>query len=448
MTMDLGGRSQQVSMRGMVDFAKAMSVELSTSSYRIVEYSRDADKDYVAGVERECPAIPADGAAVFTAYGRSGSKYFPRAAELRCSGTFAFLWSVGADRPFHDELVVVPLPSRSGWRLALVTIPDEPSQECLDWLKTFTRLPIAPSAPSIVTVWPALSRTDGVNSVEAIRTDVSLIAMERMPVASGASGPHTVAQSGSSVRVTGLERSPALFALRSHMAENVRVAHALEIELEVFLSFTLRAPQPDAYPTADLAFASPDGNSRIIRLRGRRSREAVASARSNGYSLKYLALPPGCVGRMAVRRQGGVEVTLDLRLGNEPCPHDVRKTLLSEKSRSDLATALADQSCHVELEFRGLGVIRLAGIRQGMAPAAQSLALTPAIRARLLSFLFRLSRSASRVVRRGARDDASLIETFAKVVPEPELVPHYRALARDLSAGGFDITTRVDCISR
>lgn len=448
LTMELGGRSQQVNMRGMVGIRKAMSVELSTSPYRIAEYSRDADKDYVARVERECPAIPADGAAVFTAAGRSGSRSFSRAAELRRSETFAFLWPEAADRPFHDELAVVPLPDRAGWRLALATIPDEPSQECLDWLKTFTKLPIAPSAPSIVTVWPALSRSDGVNSVEAAPTAVALVAMERMPVASGASGPPTVAQSGSGVRATGLERSPALFALRPHSAENVRVAHALDIELEVFLSFTLRAPRPDTYPTADFAFATPEGNCRVIRLRGGRSREAMVSARSDGHSLKYVALPPGCVGKMAIRRKDAVEVTLELRPGNEPCPHDRRKALLNERACSELVAALADRSCHVDLDFRGLGAIRLAGIRREMATAAQSPALTPAIRARLLSFLFRLSRSASRTAGRGTRDDASLVEAFARVVPEPELVPQYRALARDLCAGGFDVATMGDGVSR
>lgn len=448
LTMELGGRSQQIDMKGMVGVRKAMTVELSTSSYRIAGYSRDADKDFVAGVERECPAIPADGAAVFTAAGRSGPKSFPRAAELRRSGTFAFLWPEAADRPFHDELTVIPLPGRPGWRLALVTIPDEASPECLDWLKGFAKLPIAPSAPSIVTVWPALSRSDGVNSVEVVRTGVALIAMERMPVAPGASGPPTVAQTGSEVKATGLKRSPALFALHPHSAENVRVSHALDAELELFLSFTLRAPRPDAYPTADFAFSTPEGNCRVIRLQGRRSREAMASARSDGHSLEYVALPPGCVGNLAVRRQGAVEAKLELTPGDKPCPHDGRKSLLNATACSELAAALADRSCHVDLDFRGMGRIRLAGDRRGMVAAVRSFQLAPPVRARLLAFLFRLSRSASRAAGRGARDDASLVEAFARTVPEPELVAQYRALARDLSAGGFDLGIVGDGISR
>jgi hypothetical protein len=446
--MELGGRSQQIDMKGMVGVRKAMTAELSTFPYRIASYSRDADKDFVAGVERECPAIPADGAAVFTAAGRSGPKSFPRAAELRRSETFAFVWPEAADRPFQDELTVVPLPGRPDWRLALVTIPDEPSPECLDWLKGFAKLPIAPSAPSIVTVWPALSRSDGVNSVEAVRTGVALISMERMPVAPGALGPPAVAQTGSGVQATGLERSPALFALRPHSAENVRVAHALDAEIELFLSFTLRAPRPEAYPTADFAFSTPEGNCRVIRLQGRRSREAMVSARSEGHLLEYVALPPGCVGRMVVRRQGGREEAVELRPGDEPSPHDGRKFLLSAKSYSGLAAALADRLCHVDLDFRGLGRIRLAGDRHRMFAATPSLALGPAVRARLLTFLFRLSCPASHAARSCAGDDASLVEAFARTVPEPGLVAHYRALARDLSTGGFDLVAMGDGISR
>lgn len=447
LTIELGGRSQQVDLKGMVGSPKAMSVELSTVPYRIAEFTRDADRDYVASVERECTAVPADGAAVFTASGRSGLKSFPRAAELRRSGTFAFLWPEAADRPFHDELTVNPLPGRPGWRLALVTIPDEPSPECVDWLKSFAKLPVVASAPSIVTVWPPISRSDGVNSVEIVRTGMALLAMERMPVTPGASGPPTVAQNASSVQAIGLERSPALFTLRPHLTENVRVAHALDAKLELFLSFSLRAPRPEAYPSADFVFSTPEGNCRVIRLQGGRSRDAVAHARSDGHSLKYVALPPGCVGRMVVRRRGAVEVTLELRPGDEPCLHDGRKSLLGEKLCSVLAAALADRSCHVELNFGGLGTIRLEGGRERIAASSQSPTLAPGVRLRLLSFLFRLSRSASSVAGRGARDDASLVEAFEKVVPEPELVAQYRALARDLSASGFDIATMGDGVS-
>lgn len=448
LTMELGGRSQQIDMKGMVGLRKAMTVELSTSPYRIAGYSCDADQNFVAGVERECPAIPANGAAVFTAAGRSGPKSFPRAAELRRSETFAFLWPEAADRPFQDELTVVPLPGRPGWRLALVTIPDETSLECLDWLKGFTKLPIAPSAPSIVTVWPALSRGAGVNSVEAVRTGVALVSMERMPVAPGASGPPAIAQTGSGLQAIGLERSPALFALLPHSAENVRVAHALDAELELFLSFTLRPQRPETYPTADFAFSTPEGNCRVIRLQGRRSREAMVFARSEGHLMEYVALPPSCVGRMAIRRQGVKEETIELRPGDEPCPHDGRKFLLSAKACSELAAALTDRLCHLDLEFRGMGRIRLAGERQGSLTTPPSPTLSPEVRARLLSFMFRLSRQAARAFRAGSRDDACLVEAFIRTEPEEELIAHYRALARDLSARGFDIVTRGDGVNR
>lgn len=173
----------------------------------------------------------------------------------------------------------------------------------------------------------------------------------------------------------------------------------------------------------------------------------MVSARSEGHPLGYVALPPSCVGRMAIRRQGAKEETIELRPGGEPCPHDGRKFLLNAKACSELAAALADRLCHVDLDFCGLGRIRLAGDRHRMFAAPPSLALGPAVRARLLTFLFRLSRR-SHASKSGAGDDASLVEAFARTVPEPELVAHYRALARDLSAGGFDLVGMGDGISR
>ncbi|VCW16240.1 hypothetical protein BANRA_03614 [Escherichia coli] len=104
-TLDVGGRSQTLDMRSMVK-SRQIGAELSVKSYRIVSYSGEPDPKFVTEVERECPGLPSEGAAVFTALGRGASKGFPRAQELRCTETFAFLWRHPVAPDFPDELEI------------------------------------------------------------------------------------------------------------------------------------------------------------------------------------------------------------------------------------------------------------------------------------------------------------------------------------------------------
>ena len=180
-TLDVGGRSQTLDMRGM-EKRRYVTAEPSVEPYRIVSYSGTPDPSFVHGVERECPGLPVSGAAVFTALGSGQLNGFPRAQELRYSETFALLWNMPVNPDFPEELFIDRIKGRKGWNLVLVTLPDSISPECANWLSIFTKLSITAPVPSIIPVWPFLTKNTRINEVECIKSGITLLSAEMMPV--------------------------------------------------------------------------------------------------------------------------------------------------------------------------------------------------------------------------------------------------------------------------
>lgn len=433
-TLDLGARTQAIDMRGLAGpKRRRVSVDPGMTPYAIVSFTGASDPVFVAGVERECPGLPTVGAAAFTASGKEAAREFPRAAELRNSETFALLWKEPAVAEFPDELVIERLPGRRGWNLALVTLPDELSPLGEAWLKAFTGLPMAPPVPSIVTVWPFLTKSSSVNAVEAFRTGAAVFSSHMMPVAGSSAGPLMRAQGGAANLVaTGVERSPAFFVLKPNGVEVTRIAEAHNPDLETFVSFSLRPAPTNGQPLVELALRTSEGNCRLVPLHRRRCGEAVREARVRGEGLDYLSMPPGLSGALKVAGpRGGAEIAL--HAGSTPAPHNCHMRLLSPEALAVLAGAVADQAYSVELDFGGFGSLCLgADLEPDVPPLLPELGSE--LRTRLRSYLLQLG-PASPSGQHGG--DFGLVEAFAKVNPGIELIPHHRSLAKELAACGF-----------
>lgn len=435
-TLDLGGRLQEIDMRGMVGTRKRLTADPAALPYRMVSFSGAPDPTFVASVERECPGLPATGAAVFTASGREGIKGFPRALELRASETFALLWREPAALEFPDELVVDHLPCRREWNLALLTLPDEPSTSAIEWLRSLTSLPMAQKAPSILVAWPFLSRNSSINAVEAARTGAAVLSVEKMPVSPRVAGPWMTAQSGG-VKLTavGLERSPAFFVLKPSGVEAVRVAEADNQHIEAFLFFSLRTEQLEAQPMVELAFRTPEGLCRLLPLHRRRCSEAAVEARARRLGPEYLSMPPGASGTLRVEGPSGRTETL-LAPGPAAAPHNRHMRLLPPDALAALVTAMAADTSHVEIDFGGFGRLDLKGTWGRSVAKLARKELEPGLRGRLQSFLLQLCPTTPPARYTG---DLALIEAFALIRPGAPLVPHYRSLAKELLASGFEI---------
>lgn len=433
-SLDVGGRIQTLNMRGM-QRSRHVTAELSVEPYRIVSFSGKPDPWFVAGVDRECPGLPALGAVAF-ALGRGGKKGFLRARELRGSETFALLWREPEEPNFPDELVVNRLRARQGWRLALVTIPDEPSQECVGWLRSFTGLPIAPPAPSIIPVWPFLTRKSSINVVECVRSNMVLLSATEIPARQGEQGPTMQALSVSTkLSAVGLERSPAFFTLKPDGVDIVNVTEVNTLDIREIFTFSIHPAPSQGYPTVELAFMTPEGFCHIVPLHQHRCTEIAAEARSQGIKLEYLSMPPGALGKLFINGPSGRSVTV-LSSDADASPHCRDMRLLSSDVLVKLKAALVDPACHVEIEFGGFGHLYLAGSLICTTSNCGKGQLFPALRLRLLSFMLQLRLAVPSTI---PSDDLELVEALAAVRPELQLIPHYRSLVKEILACGFKI---------
>ncbi|MDU0575311.1 hypothetical protein [Pseudomonas aeruginosa] len=221
--LDVGGRVQKLDMRGMGSGFRVMA-EPTANDYRIMSFEGEPDPSFVVEVARTCPGLPAWGAAAFTAIGRGAESGFPRAQALNRCETYALLWSAPVTPEFPEELLVDRLKSRQGWNLALVTVPEAPSDICISWLEDFTQLSVMPAAPAITTIWPFLSRNASINTVEYIESDAVILAAHRMPGGPHDGGPTLQAvNQHDCISATAPDRSPALFTVIRAGSDEFRI---------------------------------------------------------------------------------------------------------------------------------------------------------------------------------------------------------------------------------
>lgn len=433
-TLDVGGRSQTLDMRSMVK-SRQIGAELSVKSYRIVSYSGEPDPKFVTEVERECPGLPSVGAAVFTALGRAASKGFPRARELRCTETFAFLWRLPVAPDFPDELEIKSLASKLGWNLALVTIPETLSVESISWLKSFTHLPVVPARASITAIWPFLNQNTSINQVECVHSDTILLSANMVSTSSQNVGPTMYAQ-GSSLLLSavGVEKSPAFFILNPGQSEFVGVSGSIDQDVNLFFSFYSKNDAPRKYPSIDLVFTKESKEKTIVSLHQRKCIEVMMEARRLGHKLEYMSMPSGVEG--VARIQGQTESSVIKLVSNDDIAvHDESMRLLSPDALSKLSDCLANLKYHVEIDFLGLGKIFLPSSSTLSLDEGGFIELSPDLRSRILSFILQM-----RLITPGfsLNNDFLLVKKLVGLQPEPHLLPHYRALVKEVKTNGFE----------
>ncbi len=432
LTLDVGARLQQVSMRGM-GTPRRVGADPSVAPYRIVSFEGKPDPAFVNGVEVECPGLPASGAAAFSASGSGELRGFPRAQTLRYGQTFALLWLAPADPDFPDELVIERLGSQKGWRLALATLPDEPSESCVAWLQTFTGLPMAPPMPSILPVWPFFTRQGSINAIDCVRAEVVVLSALGMSVAASSKGPAMQAQIGPTKRtVVGVETSPAFFALQAEGADFVRVADVSDSDSEAFLDFSLQVARPTSVPVVELAFRTTEGDRRIVALHAPGSARIAAEFRRAGRVPEYLSLPAGARGELRVDAADR-SVRCAFRFGSEAAPHVPHMRLAEARTFALLVDAWGNPASRLDIDFQGFGRLRLERF-EGFAQASAPCELTAALRTRLRCFLAQLH-APTRVV----GNDMGLVRAFASAKPRPGLIPQHRSLVKALRARGFEL---------
>ena len=88
------------------------------------------------------------------------------------------------------------------------------------------------------------------------------------------------------------------------------------------------------------------------------------------------------------------------------------------------------------IDFAGFGAIRLTGSE---ALACTTGRLAPGLRRKLRSFIFQLDAKPVYGPLPKPGDDNALVGTFMRTIPDAGLLPHFRALAREIARSGFRV---------
>lgn len=442
-TLDVGnGILQEIDMGGM-STGRRVTAELSQESFRIVSFQGKPDQNFVEGVERACQGLPTFGAAVFTASGGDGAAGFPRAHELKKSGTYALLWKAPDALKFPEELVPDNFISRQDWNLALVTVPAAPSTACTEWLESLTGLTLSGSTPNISIAWPFLARNTSLNSAECTTSAALIVAARGMPIGQSDTGPIMLMRGGQQrLLATGVERDTALFALIPDNFQQFFVAKAGTEEIEKLLSTTFQVDAVADFPVVEMAFTNPAGVRLVVPFDRARCKDYIDLARLNQMTLEYLAVPPGTRGWFYVVR-ASVGIRYELLASDLRAPHSPYQRLIAPEPLANLIDCLTDAACHVDLDLGGFGKLRMNG-SELLAPNVATPTLGTAMRLRVRSFISQL-RGCTPI--RVDADDAQLVCAVGAINPQPALIPHYRALIRDVIACGFEVKRKGKSVS-
>lgn len=434
-TVDVGGRFKQFNMRQPSPGARTM-VELSTQSYRIVSFEGHPDPFFKDGVEAECMGLPASGAAVFTASGRGDDRGFSRAQELRCAETYALLWREPATATFPDELVLDWFIGRQGWYIALVTLPETPSEACVEWLQLFTGLRVHSPAPYFMQLWPFLTRSTSINTVEYAESPIVLLSAHMIPMGLNGPGPTLQVYAGADrISATGVDRSPALFVLRPERTATFRVSKSGHQDIERIFTATAELGRHHQPPSVQAVFRDQDGAPEVVGFHQKRCKELLMGARVGNTTLEYLAMPPGTRGRL-IAESSSCRSDNELFTGPDVALHDRRQRLLPADLQTAVIANLIDPKCHFDLDFYGFGRVRLLGNQASCIGETLVPELGANLRARLYSFMSQLQIGAPL---RAVADDHQLVHAFSLTTPRPELIPHHRVLVKKILACGFQL---------
>lgn len=428
-TLDVGGRLQTLDMRGMEN-RRRVTAEPSFTPYGIVSFSGKPDPAFVANVEKECPGLPKKGPAVFSASGSGELRILPRVFEIRNAETYAFLWKEPVTPDFPQELDVENLLDRQGWSVAILTIPEAPSQHCTDWLRVFTGLQMVSEIPSISPVWPFLFRYPNAHTIECVKSDLVLMSAKMIPLGARDSGPTILAQNDSlSLSATGFNRTPAFFALTPGETSIARVAAVDVPQTEIFISIAPMANLPQTRPSVDLTFVVADGSRVVVPLHKKDCKKVAMAARLLEQGPDSLSMPLGTTGVLRIEGPSG-RSKVKIFAGDEAPTHNPHMRLAPKVLLETISSAFADPACELELDFGGFGCLRLSTMARDVGATGEQ-KLPFALRSRLLSFMLQI-RPTGPIAE--SIKDAELVEALAAIAPESQFIPHYRALVKDVLA--------------
>lgn len=443
-TIDVGGRFQTLDMKGMSK-PRRVTAEPVTESYRIVSFTGTPDPQFFNGVERECQALKAFGATVFSPTPSSERQGFSVSKEIRLNSSFAMLWALPSSVIFPEEITVDSLTNRGKWHLAMITVPSHISIEATIWLKEFTGLEVSHSVPSINVIWPFVTRRSNLDEIVLERTNEVLLGIDHLPHHQQSARKRLKAISAEKeLSIPSLRGADKFFALEPDHLELIALFFDDDSNTHRYLSIDKKENNLEvpSQPTVDIALTNDEKDIQIFSLHIAECESLTSNLLQRGYRFSYISMPKGVEGRVKVYPSENTGKLLVA--GSEPAPHNPKALLLKADINNHISSLISEQIVSVELDFGGFGNLYLTNARynENEYKVEETITLPPFLRSRLLFFLSQISAAPVN----NFLTDEELIRAFEITKPTVGLVPNYRSIKNEILRCGSNLKIGINSI--
>ncbi|WP_321839410.1 hypothetical protein [Burkholderia cepacia] len=297
--IDVGGRETAVDLTGNRLSNYTVVVEPQHEPYRILSAAPPHSQATIFE-GRNCEGLRRVGMTVFSAVGRAGHALFHRAEKIDGGRTYAVVWRNDNAVQFPFDWECETLEAREDFSAALVFMPKFLSQASVDWIKANLQLPAGHKIQNLVQVWPPISNRITSQSIQSVRDDAIVLALDEIDVRQAVSV---------FVRCDGDERAaggiPGVRPFFRYEPSGKPTARFLTSSgsgamLDVEFSLPVATPWPALNAAVVLSVTTNDGVSTSTPLHSRHATQALLDIRHGYAKLDYVSMPRAAQGRVRI----------------------------------------------------------------------------------------------------------------------------------------------------
>lgn len=386
--IDVGGRETAVDLTGNRLSNCTVVVEPQQAPYRVLSASPPHSQATIFE-GKNCEGLRKVGMTAFSAVGRAGHALFHRAEKIDGGRTYAVVWRNDKAVQFPADWECETLEARGNFSAALVFIPKFLSQASVDWIKANLQLPSGQKIQNIVQVWPPISKRITSQSIQSVRDNAIVVALDDIDVTQAIS--IFVRCDGDERAAGGIPGARTFFRYEPAGKPTARflTPSGAGAMLDVEFSIPTATPWPALNAAVVLRLTSNEGVSTSTPLHSHHAMLALLDIRHGYAKLDYISMPRAAQGRVLVG------------MGNTAIEHRIRATNKSvvgtkngfQPSDEDIALfvdAVSKTDTAVVVDFGAFGYVSLPAIlkvlhRKGATGATE---LPEQIRALLKKHLF------------------------------------------------------------
>jgi hypothetical protein len=387
--IDVGGRETAVELTGNRLSNYTVVVEPQQAPYRVVSVSPRGSQAAIFE-DGTCEGLRSVGMTAFTAVGRAGHALFYRAAKIDGGRTYAVVWRGDESRQFPADFEYESLEAREGFSAALVFAPKFLSQASVDWIKANLHLASEHKIQNIVQVWPPITNRITSQSIQSVRDDAIVVALDETDVRQTTS---VFVRCDGDVRAAGgIPGAKTFFRYEptGKPAARFLTTDGSGAMLDVEFSLPAATPWHALNATVVLRTTSNEGVSTSTPLHSRHATQALADIRHGHAKLDYISMPRAAEGRVRVG-VGDAAIEHCIRAASKGVTGNKHGFQPSDEDVALLVEAVCKANVDVVIDFAAFGYVSLPAILKvthgKRAPGAAE--LPEQVRALLKNYLFR-----------------------------------------------------------